>query len=185
MGSTASENGNDANDFALVSGFYGPGAIACWHYLIALFAMGWAFNPEGVRYMRYPTPDFAAVMLYPIVAIGHLVVQIRHFPPEQSDYLAANLANAIDSRGALDEAVLPLAPDGLKYQIDASSELRKELYPRIVAMNVALRVADLFSDLCLFFILWIALGTLVRHVRSRNPRQIPWLVLYSSVAGLL
>ncbi|CAH0057368.1 unnamed protein product [Clonostachys solani] len=186
MDSTGTENGNDSNDFALVSGFYGPGAIGCWYYLITLFAVSWAFNPEETRRMRCPTPDFAAMMLYPVVAIGHLVIQIRHFPPEHSDYLAANLANAIKRWGGLDGAVLPLAP-GRKswYQIDASSELRKQLYPRIVAMNLALRVADIFSDLCLLFILRISLGALVRHLQSRNPRRTPWLVLYSSIAGLL
>ncbi|VUC24198.1 unnamed protein product [Clonostachys rosea] len=183
MASAEAENGND---FALVSGFYGPGAIGLWYLLIASFAVTWAFEPEQTRLMRLPTPDFAAMVPYPIIAIGDLIIKILHFPPEHHDYLCDNLLEAVQYNQS-------------SYEIDEPGEPGEELYPRIVALNVAMRIADIFQDLCILSLLIIMFGNPIRRLQTRNSnlwlheeeadeihwyRERRWQYLFLRFAGL-
>lgn len=52
------------------TGLYGPGAIYCWHLLLASLLINWGFHPrDGDGYKRPPiSSDFLAVIAFPVFA---------------------------------------------------------------------------------------------------------------------
>ncbi|CAH0055018.1 unnamed protein product [Clonostachys solani] len=140
---------NEASDYyTLVSGFYGPGALACWYLSIAAYIFNsLTAKREGKSHLFGLSIEFLALMAYPIIAIGHLLIQINGFPVGYEKYLTENL---LSCRESCDKGIpLPYdSPDGSHLATHA------ELYPRILAMNPALRIQDSFFYICataLFF----------------------------------
>ncbi|CAI6097761.1 unnamed protein product [Clonostachys chloroleuca] len=128
--------------YTLVSGFYGPGALACWYCSIAscIFNSLTAKRDEKSRLFGLSI-EFVALMAYPTIAIGHLLIQINGFPVGYEEYLTQNF---LSCRESCDKGVpLPYdSPDGSHLATHA------ELYPRILAMNPALRIQDSFFYVC-------------------------------------
>lgn len=70
-------NGVDQDDHALISGFFGPGALAAWYQVLAAIAVRWVM----VRTERFRiTADFLAAMAYPVTTADYLLSRIAAFP---------------------------------------------------------------------------------------------------------
>jgi hypothetical protein len=66
--------------YNLVSGYYGPGAVALWLLAIYAVALTWLFHPRHSLARDTITNDFIFCLLYPVVAAGHLFIQLSHYP---------------------------------------------------------------------------------------------------------
>jgi hypothetical protein len=141
----SSYNGEDFDDYTLISGFYGPGALGCWYIGIVTFVLNWLLEPYGSGRTRHRvTPDFIAAVLHPLVLVGHLLVQIAQFPKGHEDYLVVNLVDALyDPIRTKIGMPPPLGTHkldggaGFGYGSDTASdmEMRRELFPRVVAIK--------------------------------------------------
>ncbi|RYC78125.1 hypothetical protein BFJ63_vAg19001 [Fusarium oxysporum f. sp. narcissi] len=72
---------NSADDFdrlQLVSSFYGPGTTGCWYFTTLSCLLLWTLHPKRKNCDSIDT-DFIAVLTYPVVAAGHLVVQLTTY----------------------------------------------------------------------------------------------------------
>jgi hypothetical protein len=145
------------DDFNLVSGFYGPGSILCWYLVIACFLVDALLVPVDFNrtdfWLKYSVSLFA-MMLYPVVIVGHLLVQILAFPNGDEDYLVTKLLDVLQGY---------TEPPGLL------TTKRKERYPQVLAMNASFRIMDIFSDLC-FLMGAVAL----LHLRGNRAVLLRW-----------
>jgi hypothetical protein len=139
--------------YALVSGLYGPGALACWYLSMA----SCIFNSLTAKrdqksHLFGLSIEFVALVAYPTIAIGHLLIQINGFPVGYEEYLTQNL---LFCRESCDKGVpLPYdSPDGSHLVTHA------ELYPRILAMIPALRIQDSFFYVCATTLSFVLLTT--------------------------
>lgn len=73
-------NSSPSNSLALVSSFYGHGAIACWYLTCLSCLLSWTFHLKK-REFDSITSGFIALLIFPTVAVAHLVAQAQHFPP--------------------------------------------------------------------------------------------------------
>jgi hypothetical protein len=147
------------DDFNLISGFYGPGNTLCWYLVIACFLIDALFVPLDLNRSDVWFKYFASLflmMLYPVVIVGHLLIQILAFPNGDEDYLVSKLLDVL--HGCTE-------PPGIL------TTRRKDLYPQVLAMNASLRIMDIFSDMC--FIVGPVALLYLRRKRS-------WLLRWNS-----
>jgi hypothetical protein len=180
------------DDYGLVSGFYGPGVLGCWYFLIVSCLIGWVSECKITKKQAQPSADFFAVLLYPTIAVGHLVVQVANFPRGQSSYLVANLLNLL--YGLVDGAVLstkqiPEVTDSgnLSFGVESDeiSPLRRQLFPKIASINCSLRILDLFCDLCFPLLAMAAMNSWQRKRNTFLWRRLSRVTLTASILGFL
>lgn len=63
--------------YSRASGLYGPGAIYCWHLLLASLVINWAFYPKGPDGVQRPgvTNDLLGVLAFPAFAATDGLIQ--------------------------------------------------------------------------------------------------------------
>jgi hypothetical protein len=145
-----------------VSGLYGPGAIACWYYIVTSVTLTWLFNP---RCRFKVTNDFIAAIAYPIIANGHLLIQIIQLPPEQDDKFVKRLLSTFLNNPSTRSAVLEA----------------EETYPGMVTIHVAMWVTGHFAYLC---IIGFAIAYLCHGFSGHEWRQAKTVFLILSVSLL-
>ncbi|KAL9584926.1 MAG: hypothetical protein Q9212_001828 [Teloschistes hypoglaucus] len=69
----------DNSPYELVSPFYGQGVMACWLLAFLSCVVSWAVDPRK-RASDSIDIAFIAVLVFSIVAAGHLIVQLLRFP---------------------------------------------------------------------------------------------------------
>lgn len=74
---------NMSDRYLLVSSFYGPGSVGCWLFTVASVVIAWTLNRRH-RVKDTITNDLLATLTYPVVAAGHLLLQVRDFPGDRA-----------------------------------------------------------------------------------------------------
>ena len=77
---TSPEQNNDR--LALVSSFYGPGAVTCWYLTTLAVLTSWTLHPTK-RKSGSIDEDIIAVLTFPAVAAGHILWQARKLLSEE------------------------------------------------------------------------------------------------------
>ena len=77
--SMSSHSGTDTDRYALVSSFYGPGAVGGWYLTACACLVSLALDPRKRRRDSI-TVDLIAVLTFPTVAACHLISQVRSAP---------------------------------------------------------------------------------------------------------
>lgn len=171
----------DSNDFSLVPGFFGPGALAGWYLVVASVAVTWVFKPRS-RFRL--SGDFIAAALYPFISIGFLLVRIVRFPADKREYLAPNLLDMIccgtcDHRARSPILVSSMVTGSTPVLDEEDLIGRQHVYPMIVALNPALRVLEVAH--LMWFVCLVCekfTRTLAASRKTRAVRLVSW-------AGLL
>ena len=69
----------DASRYQLVDSLYGPGTVAAWLLSLCAVLMSWTLNKSS-REKDSISLDFIAALLLPLIAAGHIVLQIVRMP---------------------------------------------------------------------------------------------------------
>jgi hypothetical protein len=117
------------------------------------------------RYRFKVTNDFIAAIAYPIIANGHLLIQIIQLPPEQDDKFVKRLLSTFMNTRSARSAVLEA----------------EETYPGIVAIHVAMWVTGHFAYLC---IIGLAIAYRYHRFSGHEWRQAKTVFLILSVSLL-
>jgi hypothetical protein len=152
----------DDNAGPLASGFYGPGSLSCWYLVILSAALSWILNPQATFRL---TVDVFAAMAYAVLAAADLLLRARRFPVDKAQYLVTNMVHVLQLKPlgpvqATTDLSAPHAPDG-----PASTDAI-EVFPQVVAIDAALRVADTFICCCAW--------ALVVLLLARFAAKAPW-----------
>ena len=89
----SSTEASQSGEYALVSSFYGPGAVGGWHLTTLACVISFSLHPRK-RSRDSITADLIAVLTFPTVAAAHLINQIRSYPRE-STTLAPSVASIV------------------------------------------------------------------------------------------
>ena len=122
-----------------VSSFYGSGSQLCWFLIVTAVAVSWYHDPRA-RF-GFGT-DFAAAIAYPAIALLHLLWQLVTFPQDKMAYLSANLSNLVIGQGARGPVTADFDIFGNQGAIDEPGSGTYDSYPKVLALNAALRVSD-------------------------------------------
>ena len=68
-----------SDEYALVSSFYGPGAVVGWYLTALACVISFSLHPRK-RIRDLITVDLIAVLTFPTVAAADLIVQVRSYP---------------------------------------------------------------------------------------------------------
>jgi hypothetical protein len=143
---------------AVASGFYGPGSLAAWYLVVASVIATWC---NDKRKSFRTSGDFIAATAYPIVATGHLIVQLVRFPGDDMQYLLDNTCALLGY-----DAYRPLP--------------KEELLNLVAGTNAALRVADNYWMLCAVGLF----GMLCYHHDTKIPMAKTRIVRFVMVGSL-
>jgi hypothetical protein len=69
--------------YDLVSGFYGPGAVVFWLLAALAITITWSLRVEHHADRDTLSNEFVGFLLYPVIAAGHLVIQMSQFPGQR------------------------------------------------------------------------------------------------------
>lgn len=176
----AAEDGQPAENVAAdtdpsldVSGFYGPGSIACWYLLVSSVIVTWLWKP---RYRFKVTNDFIAAVAYPLIANGHLLLQIIQFPPDKKKDLVDGLKLTFQNN-----YYGPPQHDSADQEASLSAPEAEEVYSQVVTISVAMWMTGHFAYLC---IVGLALAYWFHRFSGHKWRQTRASCLVLS-AGLL
>lgn len=178
------QTAGDEGLYKLVSGFYGPGSMGCWYFLIASVFISWVLEP---RYRFCMTNELIAVVAYPIIAAGHLLIQIVNFPNSGVQYMVVNLANFITLER---DGPVKLGDVGegeksvgyMQYPADPSSPERTEVYPLVASIIASLHVVQSFTILALISLVSSWAETKLTRTKTRLRHRRSGLLV---VAGSL
>lgn len=95
---------NEPSPYVFASSFYGPGVILAWYFIYISFLIKFVNDTDNRRpggNIRL-SADLAALLLYPAIAGGHLLVRLAHFPVQERGKLIVLLADMASSPGAPD-----------------------------------------------------------------------------------
>ncbi|KAL8689347.1 MAG: hypothetical protein Q9218_004964 [Villophora microphyllina] len=102
----------DEDPLELVSSFYGPGVVGCWYLTVLACIVSWTVHPVK-RLAGSVDSDFIAVLTFPAVSAGHLIIQARHFPSRDDNTLdqirIIKLAAALEAPLNVTETFLALS----------------------------------------------------------------------------
>jgi hypothetical protein len=73
--------------YSQVSSLYGPGTTTCWYLTVLSCLVSWTIHPRK-RTSDSVDPDLIAMLMFPAVASGHLVVQAMSFATQPADHAA-------------------------------------------------------------------------------------------------
>lgn len=90
----SSTEATQSNEYALVSSFYGPGAVGGWYLTVLACLISFSLHPRK-RTRDSITADLIAVLTFPTVAAADLITQVRSYPPEGT--ASAQNAASIDA----------------------------------------------------------------------------------------
>jgi hypothetical protein len=157
------ESPSTADDGAgpVASGFYGPGSLACWYLVILSSALSWLLNPLATFRL---TVDVFAAIAYAVLAAADLLLRARRFPVDKAQYLVTNMVHVLQRKplGPVQAATdlgAPHLPD------DPASADAVEVFPQVVAIDAALRVADTFICCCA----WALVVLLLARFGAKKP----------------
>ena len=77
----SSTEATQSDKYALVSSFYGPGAVGGWYLTAFACLISFSLHPRQRRRDSI-TADFIAVLTFPTVAAANLITQVRSYPKE-------------------------------------------------------------------------------------------------------
>ena len=77
----SSTSATQSNRYALVSSFYGPGAVEGWYLTTLACLISFSLHPRK-RSRDSITADLIAVLIFPTVAAADLITQVRSYPKE-------------------------------------------------------------------------------------------------------
>ena len=156
------------DDYALVSGFYGPGTMMAWYLMVASVIVTWSNNLDH-RFRI--SGDFLAAFFYPMIAGGHVLIQIAQFPIHANNgrYLVNNLIHLVSpqSKGPVVSSMTILGNEPI---FDEGSKERRSLHARVVAIGISLRILEMSSMLALFGLLAILVAG-----DGRRSRYMAWI----------
>lgn len=176
---------DEFDPYSRISGFYGPGAFACWYLMITAVLVTWLFNDPRHRFRA--SNEFIAAAAFPLIATGHFIYLVASFPAEHKGYLIRNLGDLMV--GGIAAPVVPTVPRSPLTESSTSDDSDQgvggkhtDLYPHVMAIYVALKVSDIYADLC-----WLAWGYATYHgERKAGGRQRPAVaVLVASLVLLV
>lgn len=141
----------DYDPYELISGFYGPGALACWYLMFASVLVTWIFNNPAYRYKI--SSDLVAFVLFPLIATGHVMYLSFRFPTEHLGYVVADLKrlSLSDYNGLINDFPHDGPFDGDKMTDDSdrpAGARHAHLHPLVMALHVALKLSDIYVQLC-------------------------------------
>lgn len=76
MAAAIPSNGPNVNAYATVSSLYGPGTVSCWYLTTFSVLISWTLHPYK-RKCGSIDVDLIATLTLPVVAAGHLILQVR------------------------------------------------------------------------------------------------------------
>ncbi len=106
--SMASASAVEVDRYALVSSFYGPGAVGGWYLTTLACLISFGLHPRKRRADSI-TVDMIAVLTFPTVAAAHLVSQIRSCPTEMSSTTWTQKAASMEAALIVIEVYLIIA----------------------------------------------------------------------------
>jgi len=92
----ASASAVEIDRYALVSSFYGPGAVGGWYLTTLACLISFGLHPRKRRADSI-TADMIAVLTFPTVAAAHLISQIRSCPTEMSSATLVQKAASMEA----------------------------------------------------------------------------------------
>lgn len=104
----ASASAVEIDHYALVSSFYGPGAVGGWYLTSLACLISFRLHPRK-RKADSITADLIAVLTFPTVAAAHLISQIRSCPTEMSNATLVQRAASMEAALIVIETSLAIA----------------------------------------------------------------------------
>lgn len=153
----------NSDRYQLVSSIYGPGFVFGWYLLVASVIVNQIFKEDG-RF-RLNT-ESAAALLYPIFAASHLMLLAFQFPQSKYEYLNSNLLNYVVPT-ITGSVIVETDGDGAMVA-DVGSEDLIAVYPKVIALNAALRITDHLPYICVFGLILVYMGN------TLSDRPWPW-----------
>lgn len=89
--------------YALVSGFYGPGVTICWYLTISSCFVKWLAHPDRPGTVDN---DFITALTIPIVAAGHLFMQLPNYPGPTDDIASTSDPDLVPYAAAIEASVV-------------------------------------------------------------------------------
>ena len=105
LASMSSTEATQSDKYALVSSFYGPGAVGGWYLTAFACLISFSLHPRQRRRDSI-TADFIAVLTFPTVAAANLITQVRSYPKEGTK--AAQNAASIEATLIVTETFLAI-----------------------------------------------------------------------------
>jgi hypothetical protein len=130
--------------------------------------------------------EFIAAAAFPLLATGHAIYLVASFPAECKGYLIRNLGDL--TVGGVAAPVVPTTPRSPLTELSTPDDSDQgeggkhaDLHPHVMAIYVALKVSDIYADLC-----WLAWGFATYHgERKAGGRQRPAVAVLVASLGLL
>ena len=77
------------DDLSLVSGLYGPGNVLCWYFTLASCLVSWTLD-RIKRRSDTISADLVVCFTLPVVALAHLINQVKRYPGDPKDMMTTN-----------------------------------------------------------------------------------------------
>lgn len=177
-GETGAHSVNN-DEHALISGYFGPGALAAWYLMMTSVAVTWTLDPTR----RYKfSSDFLAAIAYPIIATGYLITRIAVYPTTNGDdaYLLETLKTLHQDTYCAVQLVSDTQGGDKIMSIHKGSETTT-VYAQILAINSALCVLEIFQ-----FMSFVAvMNSETRHYSRMTMRLLHGGIAWCCVAEMV